>query len=197
MKRRHEPRHSKIVHKNYSTQSALLTYSTWFKAWSNKYTHITQDYDNNDINSTSHHLQHTFAFFLRLHDIQHIAHHKWNHRLYRFWLAIPDRNRVYQKLLPLIRTALPRKMRQRILKGQRPNRHELVPQMFYKLAYFPKRQKCNKLCNMCQEIVSFVGGRGPSASFICLYAISKALIVLVWQRQHATLFYLYQAAQPC
>jgi hypothetical protein len=50
-------------------------------------------------------------------DVQHILHH-------RFVLAIPDRNGLYQELLPLIRAALSREMRRVILTGQRPNRHE-------------------------------------------------------------------------
>ena len=58
----YEPQHSIIVHKHYSTLSALLTYSTWFNAWSNKYTHIIKDYDDN-LTYTSHLPRYTIRLF--------------------------------------------------------------------------------------------------------------------------------------
>ena len=118
MKRRHEPRHNKIVHKNYSTQSVLLTYSTWFKAWSNKYTHITQDYyDNNNINSTSLHLQHTFAMLP-----WHSAH--CTSQITQIWTC----NSWYKSSISETASRYPwcatAQMRRRILKGQCQYRHE-------------------------------------------------------------------------
>lgn len=60
------------------------------------------------------------AIFPLFHNVQHISHH----RLHRFRLAIPNRNRLNQELLPLIHPVLLRKMQWGILTGQHPNRHE-------------------------------------------------------------------------
>ena len=65
-----------------------------------------------------------FSFFPRFHDFQHNAYHRWDHRIRIFGLAIPDRNRLYQTLLPVICAKLSRNVRRGILKGQRPNQHE-------------------------------------------------------------------------
>ena len=72
-----------------------------------------------------------------------------------------------------------------------------IPQMFCQLPSLANRQKYNKLHNVCQQIVAFVDGMGPSVSVRYLNTISKLWLPWPWLQQHATLLHHSQAAQPC
>jgi len=68
--------------------------------------------------------------------------------------------------------------------------------MLYQLSYIPNREKYNKLCKVCQVILSLVKGAVvPSASNRYLTAMSKVQM-WPWLQWHGTLTHLSQPAQP-
>jgi hypothetical protein len=68
--------------------------------------------------------------------------------------------------------------------------------MLYQLSCIPNTEKFNKLCKVCQVILSLVKGAGvPSASIRYLTAMSKVQM-WPWLQWHGTLTHHSQLAQP-